>query len=745
MSLAFAACGFGQNIFTGKVLDVQSSKPVPFARIDLPELDLVLITDSAGIFRLENSPAGSFRILVSSNGYEEGFLTHNFSDSMLVVFLKPAHILLDKVIVSADNGMLQRESISNVESVRLSELNSISSATLGESLSNIPGVYQLATGPGISKPVLRGLSGPRVVTYLNGMRVENQQWGEDHGMGVTDLGVGGVEILKGPSSLLYGSDAMGGVIHFTDESYASPGTALGYFQTRFDAVTMGSTNRLALKFNVKAIKVNVFAGGSSHADFRLPSGKFAGNSRSLEHSEKLSIGYNRRNWVLNIRYNSSRQLVGIPGHSEDSIVNPAQFQPDSSGRKMIADFQDISNQYFSFENKFLLRRTQISLLVANTNNRLQEFEEDLSIAAMDMRLNNTLYNFKWLVKLTDQIDFVFGSQGMYARNINAPGAEELLIPNSNTADVGVYSLLTAQVRKWKFQAGGRFDHRQLMTFVTDSGFAHLDRKFDSFNFSAGSCRVTKISSLRLNVSSGFRAPNSAELFADGAHHGALRYELGDVSLQTERAIQIDFSLGIHGEHFEFIINPFLNVIDDFISLQKTDSLVENLPVYQFQQENRVLLGGTDAGVHYHPHFAHWLHFESSFSLVLGEESSGADLPLMPPARINNQLKFEFKTKGKFKFQQIVIQYVHLFAQNRVSDYETVTAGYDLVNLALNMQWELKTPIEINIGAKNALNANYYDHLSRLKNVQIPNMGWNCYVSLKLNFRSDKASARKTVE
>ena len=211
-----------QDILKGQVVDAASGKPIPFAKVFFPDLQTGLLADSAGVINFDRAPNGSFKIRVSASGFETAMLEFNLQEGKeLLVQLKPSHIMLDKVIVSSSEGILQRESITNIESVKLSDINAIPSATIGESMSNIPGVYQTTIGPGISKPVVRGLSGPRVVSYLNGMRLENQQWGADHGMGITDVGIGSVEVIRGPSSLLYGSDAMGGVYCFRKVSIYS--------------------------------------------------------------------------------------------------------------------------------------------------------------------------------------------------------------------------------------------------------------------------------------------------------------------------------------------------------------------------------------------------------------------------------------------------------------------------------------------------------------------------------------------
>jgi iron complex outermembrane receptor protein len=137
---------------------------------------------------------------------------------------------------------------------------------LGEAISNMSSVYQTSTGLGISKPVIRGLSGMRVISFLNGLRIENQQWGGDHGMGINENGIGNVEVIKGPSSLLYGADAMGGVVYFTDEAYAKQNEIQAKVESRYETNTSGSNNFATLKFNKNNLRFNLHANYANHAD-----------------------------------------------------------------------------------------------------------------------------------------------------------------------------------------------------------------------------------------------------------------------------------------------------------------------------------------------------------------------------------------------------------------------------------------------------------------------------------------------
>ena len=203
--------------FAGVVKDKNSKEPIPYASISIVDLNVLIECDSAGVFRLNINVPSRFSLIVSAVGYESVQLVlEENNPASLEIFLEQSHLEFEEIIVSGFRNSLSAKTIANIESRSLEDLKLLTSNSLGDLIANIPGVYQNSTGVGISKPVIRGLGLNRVITYMNGLRIENQQWGADHGLGLTDLGIGRVEIIKGPASLLYGSDALGGVIYFVD-------------------------------------------------------------------------------------------------------------------------------------------------------------------------------------------------------------------------------------------------------------------------------------------------------------------------------------------------------------------------------------------------------------------------------------------------------------------------------------------------------------------------------------------------
>lgn len=699
---------------------------IPYAKIYFVDLGTTIQSDHNGKWELAEAPAGINHVIVSATGYETSHQDITLDpETPTLLFLEPSHHELDKVIVS-NNGLLHRESITNVESHLLTDLNKIPTTNLGEAIANIPGVYQTSKGTGISKPVIRGLSGSSVVTYVNSLRIENQQWGGDHGLPITSLGIGGVEVIKGPASLLYGADALGGVLYFVDEPYAERDQISGFVQSRFEHNSVGTSNQAGIRYSKHNIRFNAYAGYDNFADFGVPSGQQILNSRFYQYSGKFAFGYVKKKWVMNIRYNFYQGRIGLPGHTYDSIPDVSSFLTNNQSRNENVPAQVIQNNLVSVENKFFFKNQEIFLTLGNTNNNIKEHEEKFFFPDIMMNLNNSLYNIKWRARMKTNWEAIIGSQGMYQINQNGADAVEILIPNSTTLDAGLYGLLRYKSHHWHVMLGGRFDYRG----INAEGFS---RTYNGVNYSSGFAYMGDKSTVRFNVSSGFRAPTTSELLSDGVHHGSNRYEIGNDSLSTEKAIQFDGSYALHLDDLELIINPFYNHIRDYIYIEQADSIKDGYNVFIYKQASFAQLYGLDFGFHYHPHLSHWLHIECSFSNVFAEDDQKLPLPLIPQTRINTQLKFEFDMESKFQLTDIVLQNTYFFKQNRVSTYETETPAYNLLNLGVNMKIDWENPLFISCGVRNLLNTEYIDHLSRLKNLGLWGPGINAYLSLRYEF------------
>ncbi len=711
------------------VLDKETNEPVPYAQVFFVDYKTGTTTDENGIFNIPDYHLKNLHIQITHVGYEMIDKTINLSThDEQTFYLEQGHFALEEVLVSAPAGRLQGENIASVARKNIEELQRTAPLVLSEAIDNIPGVDQITTGAGIGKPVIRGLSGNRVVVYSQGIRLENQQWGDEHGLGIGEVGIESVEVIKGPASLLYGSDAMGGVLYFVDDRYAKHNSVHGFVQSAFQSNTQGLINKAGLKVNTGRLKYNVYGGYSSHADYKLQISDRVFNTRFNEKTIKGSIGLHKNNWISNVRYSFIKNNYGIV--EEALLVN-------TSDRDFILPYQTINNHNLSIENTVYSGDSKLEFTAGYTNNYRKEYEDDIEAHALGLKLNTLTYNFKWYTpQYYRHLDFVFGSQGMVQSNLN--NGEELLIPDANTNDFGVFTLGNLKYDRLQFQGGLRVDYRNIDTkqMITDErDFPALNRSFSGITFSGGAMYKLDLSKFKINLSSGFRSPNTTELLSNGIHHGENRFIIGNANLSSEKATQIDLSFDYQTDHLSFSINPFFNAIQNYIYLAPTSTIIENNPAFTYIQSDAYLYGG-EAGFHFHPHKIHWMHLESNFSTVFAEDADGTSLPLIPQAKLSSTVSAETSFGDKLQLRNIFVQHIYKFQQNRTGDFEMTTDAYNLINIGLKLVMATKHPIELTTGIKNLFNTSYVDHLSRFKSLEILNPGVNFYIGLKFNLRKN---------
>ena len=727
LTFGTAYSGFAQT-FTGTVRDKETDELIPFAEVFFVELNAGRVTDENGVFKIEHSHPKNIEVQISFIGYNTLKTKIDMSQVHEQTFyLEPNHIELNEVVVSVPTGKLQRENVVSVEQKKITQLQQTAPATLAEAISSIPGVEQNTTGVGIGKPVIRGLTGNRIVTYAQGIRIENQQWGDEHGLGVGEAGIESVEVIKGPASLLYGSDALGGVLYFVDERYASHNTVEGYLKSNFLSNTLGSINSFGAKVHNEKLTFNLFGGYSTNADYSIPGGQRVSNSRFDEKNAKAALGFHSKNWISNIRYSYLQNYFGIT-EAADYVT--------SVDRTFVLPYQKISNHNLSVENVLFTGNSTWNLMLGYTDNNRNEYEDSEVDPALSMDLRTSTYNLKWNSPSfnDEKLDFIIGSQGMYQTNTNS--GEEILIPDAKTIDLGGYAIVNYALDGVQLQGGIRYDHRLIDTKeVIDPtyGVPAFNNDYGSINYSGGAVFTLNNVTLRANLSSGFRAPNTSELLSNGVHEGTNRFEKGNPDLKSEQATQFDFSFDFKNKHIEFTINPFINSIHNYIYLSPAGTFEQGAPVYDYLQSTALLTGG-EMGVHYHPHSVHWLHIESDLSSVFAQDADKNALPLIPATKWNTSLKVEFTSKKPVRMENVYVENVYKFAQNRVGQFETTTPGYNLVNMGFNMALGSGSrPFEINGGVKNIFNTEYIDHLSRFKPMGIPNPGINFFLGIKMGF------------
>lgn len=725
--LGFSALLHAQNKISGTVTD-SSNNPIIGVSIYAPELHKGTTTDSEGRYSLTNLPVGVLKLLFEYVGYSNQVKTIKvkLNQNDLNVTLEQTIFEMDAVIVSTAFNKIQSQNVMKVEHKTIKELQQKGTATLIEGLATIPGVSQVSTGTSIGKPVIRGLSGNRVLVYSQGVRMENQQFGDEHGLGLNDAGVESVEVIKGPASLLYGSDALGGVLYFNPEKFADANTFKANFSQKLFSNTLGSNSSLGLKTSTESWKFITRGSFNTHSDYRIAGGDRVTNTRYNETDFKTGIGYSDSSFSSVLRYNYNKLDLGIP---EDGIAE------QTSSKNTTFPRQGVFNHLLSLNSVIYLEDSKLDVDLGYVANDRSEYE-DSDVAGLHMKLKTFNYDAKYYLPKMGKLESIFGIQGMHQTNTNL--GEEYLIPDATTNDFGVFGTINYE---WDnnsaLQAGLRFDNRKITStengIIGEEGyFRAVDRSFDSFNASLGyKMDLADDLTLRLNLASGFRAPNLAELTSNGVHEGTNRYEIGNSDLKTEQNVQSDINLEYNNSHLEFFVNGFYNHINNYIYTSPTGTIQDNNDVFSYIQNNAMLYGG-EIGLHFHPHPLDWLHYETSFETVTGEKQNGDYLPLIPANNWSNTIRTEFKIKNWFEAGYATLNFTSTFNQKNVSGFETHSNGYTLVNLGFGGTVKLgKTVFDVNLNGNNLFDKRYIAHLSRLKNDGIPNIGRN--IVLGVNF------------
>jgi len=593
-----------------------------------------------------------------------------------------------------------------------------------DAVSRLPGLSQISTGSGISKPVIRGLGFNRVVVVEQGIRQEGQQWGDEHGLEVDEEGVHSVEVLKGPASLMYGSDAIAGVMILHPEHPLEEGMMQvkvgGQYQTNNGLYDY----RIGFAGNVKGWIWNWhFLDKAAHcyknaADGRVPGTWFK------ERDIQGMLGINRswgHSWLRFSRVNFT------PGITEGELVGS-----DFNGRSysIVSPYQKVLHTKVVSDNAWYLGDGTLKAIIGYQQNYRREFEEAVE-PELAMRLHTVNYDIKYLHTLPHDWKIASGIGGMWQRNINQ--GEEYLIPDHRLFDFGLFATAEWQLDKWHFSGGARFDNRHLNTssLMEDDElrFEALSKNFTGVTGSLGAVwNVTDKLNLRLNVARGFRAPTVSELSSNGVHEGSIQYEIGNTDLKAEKSTQIDLGLDYTSHFVSLQASLFTNWISDYIFLARLPFETDGYRTYQYRQGDARLMGG-EVSLDVHPFNS--LHIENAFSYVRGiqtrsnspikGEDGDRSLPMMPAPRWTCDVRYEFPdfAKGHCRRTFLSAGVEYNLRQDKyyaLDDTETPTPDYAVFNISAGMDLHIfgHNCIELTLSCQNLFDKVYQPHLSRLK-------------------------------
>ena len=625
------------------------------------------------------------------------------------------HLNLNELVVTGVTGDTKlKNSTAPISIISNKDLRQTTSTNIIDAIAHQPGMAQITTGGGISKPIIRGLGYNRIIVMNEGVRQEGQQWGDEHGIEVDPQIVSSVEILKGPASLMYGSDAMAGVVILHSAPTLPEGEMRANVSTEYQTNNGLFDYSLNFAGNQKGFVWDArFSDKMAHAYKNKVDGYVPG-SQFKERAGRLMLGLNKRWGHAHLTWTAFHQTPSIIEGERDETTGELVCNSDNvKTYSKVLPFQEVKHYKAVLDNSFNLPKGWLKAIIGYQQNRRQEFEESEDEYELFFKLHTLTYDVRYLSQEFSGWKVAGGVNGMWQQSQNL--GEESLIPEYQLFDIGGYATLSRSLGKWTLNGGLRFDNRHLNFHSRD---------FSGLSGSIGAvCNISDHFNLRLNMARGFRAPNMSELGSDGVHEGTLRYELGNPDLKPEYSWQADLGLDFTSQYISAQVALFANRIENYIFAKRIDLVMEDgLRTYEYTQGDARLLG-FEAGIDFHP--IHCIHFENTFSFVdarqLHQPEDTKYLPMTPAPRWTSELKYELTHHSHFALNNA---YAALglecnLAQNhyyKADDTETRTPSYTLLSFSIGSDLNIhkKKVAEISVTAENLLNRAYQNHLSRLK-------------------------------
>lgn len=650
-------------------------------------------------------------------------------------------VKLGEVVVTGLTGSQKlRQSPAPVTIISPRQLEMQSAINVVDAISRQPGVAQITTGSGIAKPVIRGLGYNRVVTVSDGIRQEGQQWGDEHGIEIDPSAVHSVEILKGPASLMYGSDAMAGVIVF----HSAPTLIEGEMRANVSTGYQSNNGLFDYSLNFAGHKGHLvwdarYSGKAAHAYKNGADGYVYGSAlRSQAYRQLLGWNYRKGyNHVVFDYYHLTPGIIeGERNPQTGQLEVPYGYSAKSYGTPM--PYQQIHHYKTVVDNSWYVGEGNLKLLLGYQHNRRQEFEEaeNPNQCGLDFMLHTVNYDLHYLSPSFGGWKIATGISGMWQRSVNK--GVEFLIPSYRLFDYGVFATVSREVGRLNMSGGIRYDHRQLHSdaLLDDEDgepvgglrFNDFSRTFEGVTGSIGATyQAAPGVNIKLNLARGFRAPNISELSSNGVHEGTQRYEIGNQSLKPENSWQADLGVTYSAAVVSAELSLFANRINRYIysnrmpDVDGTTAIPYDMPVYGFTSGDARILGG-EARLDVHP-LKH-LHIANTFSYVNSVQlHSSADyhyLPFTPAPRWIADVRYEFVCQSPHIDHLFVrvetdcnLRQNHcMFANNT----ETPTPSYTLLNVyaGVDVKRNGNRLLSLYLSAQNLTNRVYQNHLSRLK-------------------------------
>lgn len=713
-----------QAVVSGKVTAAEGGQALVGVSVFVPELGLGTATDSAGVFRLLLQHRGSFLIQFTHVGMESAFRSLPVTDAPVVLdmTLRASRLELKEVNVIGTQISAPRETSRSVEVLSAKEIRERGALSVSDAVAKLPGASQLTTGVGISKPVIRGLYGNRVQVNLLGLRFDNQQWQDEHGLGLGADGVDRVEVIKGAAALQYGSDAIGGVLNVIDERPAPLDSLEQDARLQIFSNTRGVSAGYGVRKSSASAWWRVHGGADSHADYSSANDTRVINSRFASYSLKAAAGFRNGRWTST---NSTLLSFSQFGFVFDTLSR--EVVDGRASRSFDGPHHTVMLGVFSSENTYYGDRMKWKVNAGWISNKRQEQEGGNKIS-LDMLLNSASLAVQSSIPIGAYGTWTNGVSFLFQTNTNI--GSRVIIPDATTLEGSVFSYVRRTIGRCALEGGLRADLRNIDAVRTLTLDQPFDKTWTALNGSIGlAWDPVEELNLKANVSSGYRSGNLAELGSNGLHEGTHRWEIGDPDLRIEQNLCAEAGFTYEWmEQVEIGASVYHNAFNDYIYLKPTGADTLGLAIYRYVQSDATLQGG-EATLDVHPKAMRWADITAGVSHIDAEQGDGSPLPFIPADRLSLALKLIARESGWLR-----IGADQVFAQDEPAQFETSTPTYLLWSASAGtaLAWN-DHALEIAVVCNNLTDERYVDHLSRFKYFGLYDIGRNISLSLHLQF------------
>ena len=716
-----AALGAEGVPVSGRVLDGEG-RPVAGATVSLVELKRGATTDGDGRFQLVDVPPGLYTLSARRLGYAAGAqrvtvattaLEVNFTLDRSPVRVEPVNVTAVRSPIADAASPLPMSVLSG------DEVHAEGGVSLAHSVARLPGVRNVSTGQQVGKPMIRGLFGPRVLVLTDGSRLEDYSWSDEDGPSLDARIADRIEVIRGPASVLYGSEALSGVVNVipSELTYSSDGSR----QLRPALQVYGGSNNIEMGGVAMAEGAygnrawRLMATGRFGLYYQTPDGEMP-NSSFFAFNGEGAYGIRGAHGSTTLRaahYGGEFGLLEVTG--------PEPGDPDGGPiRQVLDDRLQVTNDRVmsnglrletkaQFQRHFLAEVSDDCMPVppATTCTKVKDQQ------AFGLTLNTITADVLAHHGSPDRLSGTVGVSGML--QLSGSSGPIFLVPGATINSGAVFALEQLTLGRLSLMAGGRVDHRGLSS-DDQPEISHTadDRTWSAVSGDVGAMvRLTSALSLNANFGTGWRAPTLFDLYANGPNNAEARYEQGDATLKAERAATVDAGVRWTGSRLRASVTAYNNAVSDFIFTTPTAATIGGLQVFQHTQADASLWGG-EASIEARVTSA--LTLRASHDRTLGEDqSAGVPLPLMPPARSVVGAQLFAGDMGSFRRVKLGGEVEMNAKQDRLNPMDYATDGYTLVNLNLSFEHAVpRGPGRFDVIVRNALNTSYKDFLSRFK-------------------------------